>query len=613
MLVQASEIQTATARGIARACCVNFAVPSIAGDDMGRIDWRHIDEKDFNALVEALLVREHTQAGVEAHALSGRGGDDGIDVEVRVKKTEQLIHTFQLKYFPGGFSGGLTTRRAQIKKSMLRAIASELPSVWTLVVPTNPTARERKAVRGMRGGARMTVRFLGPAEMDGLLAKHPDIEARFTSDGAVELLAAVHRPEAALTKPGDLHSEISRMQKQMRGRSEYWAPAVSFAPDGTYVETLRPLRPDAQEREPLNISLTLEFTPHDIELREQFEKSMKFGSVEPLLLPERVVRSISKSGPEWFAEEGAGSSIELRPMTEEHVPVPVVVEVRDASQRVTARLTGKTTAHSSGFGGATVCAVFEGGLTHTWQFPRKTTDAGSVDVTTDFAGHSAREIRRALRFLEMLATNSEIGISVDGSPLLWMSLGPQKSLIPETEFVGFIDDLKELEDYFDVTLRYPVAGADASDRLWTRILVKLLRGEAVVHPDAGTFGGTLNGTLDEGLKTILTDGAAITARSPGFTITLFDVPLHLDELAYYTHHAIADNAGHLLRVLRDGQGEDERIEIRPIEDLPWVIYSPAHLKAAGVGVIITQPWAIDGMNEHPKYDLLPNAQVNQDD
>lgn len=45
----------------------------------------HIDEKDFNDIVEALLVREYTREGLEAHALSGRGGDDGIDVEVRSK------------------------------------------------------------------------------------------------------------------------------------------------------------------------------------------------------------------------------------------------------------------------------------------------------------------------------------------------------------------------------------------------------------------------------------------------------------------------------------------------------------------------------------------------
>lgn len=577
---------------------------------MSRVDWRHIDEKNFNDLVEALLVREYTGDGLDAHALAGRGGDDGIDVEVRVKKTDQLVHTLQLKYFPGGFSGGFIKRRDQIKKSLHRAIASELPPVWTLVVPTNPTARERKAVKRMRDGARVTIRFMGPAELDGLLANHPNIEARFTSDQAVELLAAVHRPEAALTKPGDLHSEISRIQDQLRGRSEYWAPAVSFAPDGTYLETLYPLRDDAHEREPLSISLSLEFTSDDIELRERFEQSMRFGAVDPLILPERVVRAIDKVGPEWFAEEGAGGIVEFRPANEEHVPVPVAVEVQDADQRVTARLAGKTTSRANGFGGATVGTTLEGGITQTWRFPKEATDSGSVTSSVDFAGNSAREIRRALRFMEELGKSSQIGISLDGSPTVWMHLGLQESPTPDAAFVSFIDDLCELEDRFDVTLRYPSENPDVSDRLWARILVKMLRGEAVAHPDAASFGGTLNGTLDEGLENLLTHSAMILARSPGFTVTLFDTPLHLDEIAYYTHAATVDNAEHLLAQLRAGKGEGQRIDMRPVDGLPWVIYIPKHLEAAGVD-IITQPWAIEGMNEHPTYELLPNRLGNQ--
>ncbi|SMQ66971.1 hypothetical protein SAMN06295909_1377 [Plantibacter sp. VKM Ac-1784] len=85
---------------------------------MGRVKWRHIEEKDSNDLVEVLLVREYTHDGLRAYALGGRGDDDGIDVAVRVEATNQLVHTLQLKYFPGGFSGGYRDRRTQIKHSL---------------------------------------------------------------------------------------------------------------------------------------------------------------------------------------------------------------------------------------------------------------------------------------------------------------------------------------------------------------------------------------------------------------------------------------------------------------------------------------------------------------
>lgn len=55
--------------------------------------------------------------------VNGRGGDDGIDVQVT---TEVGLRTFQLKYHPDGFPGSLKGRRASIKKSFNRAMAHKL-------------------------------------------------------------------------------------------------------------------------------------------------------------------------------------------------------------------------------------------------------------------------------------------------------------------------------------------------------------------------------------------------------------------------------------------------------------------------------------------------------
>lgn len=202
----------------------------------GRINWSRIDEATFNDLAEALLVRDLTTPGQIAMAVDGRGGDGGIDVDVRAKRTDQLIGIYQLKYFPEGFSGGHVKRREQIKKSLLEALKHD-PPVWTLVVPRKVTVQERKAVRKMRAGHRATIRFITPTEMDLLLAKYPDIEERFTTDRAVELLRAVHRAEAALVKPDDLHAEVLRMSDRLHGRSEYWGTSFAIEPNGTYTET----------------------------------------------------------------------------------------------------------------------------------------------------------------------------------------------------------------------------------------------------------------------------------------------------------------------------------------------------------------------------------------
>ena len=577
---------------------------------MSALDWRRVDENDFNDVIEALLVREFTRDGMEAHALSGRGGDDGIDVEVRVKKTGKLIHTFQLKFFPGGFSGGLAPRRKQIKKSMRRSIDSELPQVWTLVTPTNATARERKAVRAMRDGASVTIRFIGPAELDGLLAKHPDIEDRFTKDRSLELLRALHRPEAALTKAGDLHKEVSRIQAQLRGRSEYWAPGASFAPDGTYVETLYALRDDAQEREPLSISLEVAFEPDDVELRTDFETSLRFGAVSPILLPDRVVKSVKKLGPHWFAENGGPASVEIHPSPDEREGEAALVELRDGSGAIVGQLRGRVVRRAQGYVGASLSVALEGGIAQVWHFPIEASETGTVTFTSDFSGCTAREIRRALRFQAAFSQITQIGITVGELDPMWMQTGPVDTSPPDTVLSDFVDDLCALEDFFDVSLRFPPEGAGPSDILWARVFARIIEGKAVAHPFAGSFSGTLNGELDASLESLLTSGSALIARTAGFALELFDTKLELEEIAYYTHAAEVEDSSGLLAALKAGEGAGRVMRTRPANALPWIIYSPRLLAASGADVVKTDPWGIVGFSEHPHYYELPNRSAS---
>lgn len=578
---------------------------------MSRVNWARIDEATFNDLAESLLVREFTGDGLVAMAIDGRGGDGGIDVDVRSTRTNQLVHIFQLKYFPEGFSGGHVKRREQIKKSMRKAIETEHPPVWSLVVPRKVTAQERKAVRAMRGGVDMIIRFMSPVELELLLAKHPDIEERFTVDRAVELLKAVHRPEAALTKPGDLHDELRRIEGRLKGRSEYWGTAFSLGPDGTYVETIYAKRADAPEREPLGLTLTTAFTPDDLELQTRFESAMRFGSIDPIILPANVIDSFRTTGPEWYAEEQRDlAEIEIRPTDEPHDSVAVRVDVRDDGGKILAKLSGRTTARAAGYAGVTLSTLFEGGLAARWTLPRDVSESGSVTFETNFVGSTAHEIRRALRFRSETEAGATIGLTIDELAPILMNLTDIPPTSGPDPFAAFIDDLCFLENYFDVSLRLPT-DVDSSDLIWARVLRLLANGEATVNPFMGTFGATLDGSRDEGLETLLGSGAAIVARSSRFTIELFGEELSLEDIAYYAHRARIDDPEEIYSALDDGTAAGMHVAIRPVDGLPWVIYSPSLLEAAGHSVVITKPWSIEGLDEHPGYGRLPNREGNQ--
>jgi hypothetical protein len=452
-----------------------------------RVNWARMDEETFNALAESLLVREYSTDGQIAMAVDGRGGDGGIDIDVRAKRTDQIINIFQLKYFPEGFSGGHVKRREQIKRSFNEAMKHDPPG-WTLVAPRNVTVQERKAVRALRNGRRVLVRFITPTEMDLLLAKHHDIEERFTTDRAVELLAAVHRPEAALTKPSDLHSEVRGLSDRLHGRSEYWGTAFSLADDGTYVETYFPKRPDSAEREPLGLNLTLGFTADDDELQSQFESAMKFGIAQPVALPARVIQSFSRTGPDWFREELADIEIQLRPADEDHEPRAMRVELRNSEGRALASLRGKTVSSAQGYGGMTFQAELEGGMTQRWTLPSDQNDSGNVTSTVDFVGSTAKEIRRVLRFIAAAEKATALALSFDGlAPIVLTFPGPP-DLVPDRRFVGLIEDLHFLEDHFDVPLRLS-SDLDRTDVVWARVMRMLVEGYAVAHPFDGTFRG----------------------------------------------------------------------------------------------------------------------------
>ncbi|MBG0717619.1 hypothetical protein G3N18_05925 [Microbacterium sp. 2C] len=576
-----------------------------------RIIWPKLDEVTFNDLVESLLVREFTRDGMIAMAVDGRGGDGGIDVDVRARRTEQLIHVFQLKYFPEGFSGGHVNRRSQIQGSLLEALKlTPPPPLWTLVVPRKVTVKERQAVRKMRKGHPVRIEFMTPPELDNLLAKHPDIERRFTIDREVEILSVFKREEAALVKAGDLRSELNRMSDRLHGRSEYWGAAFSVGPDGTPVESFFPKRADAGEREPLGLNLTLGFSPDDNDLKKRFEMALKFGPIEPVKLPARVIQSLEKVGPEWFSETLEGIALQLGPAGDAHLPLPVRVDVRDESDHVRATLRGTTTALAAGYGGTTVDVKLEGGVSQRWMLPSSVKEPGSVTFETSFIGSSARDIRRALRFLERSDGAGIFGLSVDGAKPILLTFAPSRMSPHDPRFVAFIDDLCFLEDHFELSLHLP-AQTDRSDLLWARIMRLLIEGYATAHPFNRTYGATLDGTRDPGLDMLLSDGQAAVIQESSFALQLFGERLEIDRIAYYSHHVLVDEASTARDALANGTAAGMKISLRPIDGLPWVIYVPAALEASGRTTVITQPWNLEGLSEHPGYSRLPNRLGNQ--
>jgi hypothetical protein len=134
----------------------------------------------------------------------------------------------------------------------------------------------------------------------------------------------------------------------------------------------------------------------------------------------------------------------------------------------------------------------------------------------------------------------------------------------------------------------------------------LIQGFATAHPHNGTFGCTLDGTSDPSLDALLSGGRAAVVRQKGFGIEFFGERLVIDELVYYAHHVLVEDAEVVQQALRNGSAEDMKIALRPVDGLPWVIYSPKYVERARHETVITRPWSVPGITEHPGFMRLPN-------
>lgn len=571
---------------------------------MAAIRWDRLDESEFNRLVEALLVKAKTTDGLIATAIDGRGGDLGIDIDVRVRSTKQLVEIIQLKYFPGGFSGGFRSRRQQIKASFEKAMA-EHPPVWTLVFPGNPTLAERKSVHALAKGRPVRIRILGVAELDGLLAAHPDIADFFGRQPAVDVLREIHREEAALAGPGDLRAEVSRLQKRLDGRSQYWGTAFRLDSDGTYIETYVAKRADAELREPLSISLQTRFGPDHEDLRAKFEDRMKYGGSGALVLPPEVVVGIRRDGPEWFAGTSTSGEVHLETANGGE-PSSVRVALKIAGSQI-AELAGWTKVMDRGYAGGSVEVGLEGGVHIRWRIPVNAAEGGTVTFNFDPTGATPREVRRALRFHAAMKEGAELQLDIQGQGALNVVLAEAPTFGPSEALAELVDDLCELEDALDVAMRFPSDEMDILDRIWARVMVRILRGEPTPMPFVESFNATLNGSPSEGLTGLLEHGSAVCVSQEEWGIQMFGATLRPGPVYIYSHHVLADDAGGLIAALDAGAAAGRRLVIRPADGGPFLIYSPTKLLERRLSPVRAYPWSLSGIAEHSKFGDLPNA------
>ncbi|MEV0186669.1 hypothetical protein AB0I54_46945 [Streptomyces sp. NPDC050625] len=534
------------------------------------IEWDRIGQPAFDRHVEALLHRMFDDSG-QVVVVNGRGGDNGIDVQVT---TDAGLRIFQLKYHPDGFPGSLKGRRASIKKSFNRAMAHE-PVEWTLVVPCTLTTSERTFVGKLADNqAAVKVSVLDRSDLDCHFAVHPDLEASFTRDLLREAARDFNQERAMLLGADDLADRV----RALGGRADTVDPdwTWDFQRHGdTVIQTLRAKHSRAHEVSPISLRLVGRPEAVSADLTAAITRTLGFGIADDIVLPREAVESLTIDGPSWLSRTVTDVEVLWKPAPAS-APAGTRVEVAflDTGGGVAACYAGRLNTVGSGGLGASVDADVHGARLQ-MMLPFEDTAAGTLRYSFDLEGREPAEAMKLMRLYQRLLRGGAFRLSVNGVNAGAGMLPPSGSpdhLREVEHLLLYLSDWDVLqqhcENYFPTPLTYT-----AVERIQVRIARLVVEGHCVAYPFAHTLTITLNGQDHPALHSVLGDRPqCIRVSPPGFEVTVGGHTLDIGPVHLFHTQLSADNGQDALRALTRGQGVGTKVTLRPADDKSYRLY-----------------------------------------
>ncbi|GAA5090741.1 hypothetical protein GCM10025760_16800 [Microbacterium yannicii] len=560
------------------------------------LEWTKLGEDEFNRVAEQLIMRtvEGDNPGLVVTAVDGRGGDGGIDLDVTVKRTGQLVAIYQLKYFPEGFSGAHgQVRKPQIQRSFNAALEHD-PPVWYLVVPRNLTPGERKYVRELRGEQiRPQTRYIGGLQLDKMLARYPDVEDWAERSPMRTALDRIGRPSAALSEPDDLRTEISQTLGAVQARSPYWGVNINASTLGHYIEEYVALRPDSAVREPLSLTLSTNFASH-VDVGEAYRRAMEYGITKPLRLPASVVTRLELNGPEWFANVFASVNVELHPAGQEVDVATKLVLLSDGGAQILQRKSQSTTI-GRGTRGGQFLLDFGDGLEMTLVMTTGSTH-GAMTLTAEFAGQTGTAAVRAFKFVAALERAAKLRLHY-GELEVTIVLEGERPHVDEV-FVELAEDLAFIENETGVEFAYPEELPEPTDRVNIRIARRLFEGEVSIMPKTKGGSITLDGTYDENLVRLLQGQGWFGGEYDDFTMEILGEEVAVDGVWFAIPDAVAEDAETHVAALKAGTAANRTVELVPADGVSGVYLWSRPRRREPDQPLVPKPWDLTGILEH---------------
>ncbi|WP_395307965.1 hypothetical protein V4U86_21635 [Mycobacterium sp. AMU20-3851] len=585
------------------------------------IEWVTLKQHEFDRVVEALVLRRF---GKGVRAVDGRGGDDGIDIEI-TNGTRRTI--LQLKCFPEGFSGGFKdTRRRQIKASFDTAMSKRKPAEWKLVLPCVCTNDEDKFVRELKGKKRVKIEVIGRDKLDSWLADDPNLDAYFqrTPINVLMHYAQVFSQERAALLDGyeDVQQRITALASVIDTVDPLFT--YGFASEGgSSTITMRPIegvQPPVDSG--FHVTLKSGLNAEQAAILAGVEEGIGYGSADPIRIPADMVEWVAINGPVLF---------EGQQLPPGDVEINLGPTAPRAGQTLDLRLTGpggdggedgeinsyeaEVVHFDDGHLGSSLDLLLcEGQLKVRFRIPH-VLDADAVESAKARLGYdipkarpgvvaellaTARQIRSAAT-LELYAGAIRVAKMKGSAPVSIEEYGVDKLIIEQ--FAHDLDTLqKHCKNYFSLP-----AAISPRDRIDVRVGRILLEGGVVASPAARTFTATMTGVDAPNVRQALREPwmLAKQAERP-FAVKISGKTLTVGNVHVIHPRATAVNGGDALEALDAGTAENFAVDLVPGDDHYFFLAMADKPVSEYLGAPITL-WSLVDI-EQPDVDKWLDAQ-----
>lgn len=568
---------------------------------------KHVDwcsgKEDFERIVEALVQRLwSTKYDNEAFAIDGRGGDGGLDIFV--ERDGVVVSIYQLKFFPEGMSGGFRkTRRDQVKRSFSSVCDTPGLEEWVLVLPRNPTNSELRFVRALGKNSDFQIRVWARAELDQRIAEFPDLLAWATRNPLVETLREAGMQSAALTGPNDLQDRVSALHASANSRSAFWGTNFSVV-DGVLTQSLVAKRPDAPEKEPIQIGFTAAFTPDQENLRKQLEEFLDYGGPHRIRLPPEVVGIVKTEGPDWIAGEATGRTIELAPVPLD-APAGCELRVVGANGGLLASVEGTVQALTQGKRGFALTAAFPA-MELRIKHPMDKVTPVTLNFRNSPEAATASEMQRTVRVQALINEGRELQLYIGDQlalrvPADGLTVTDQISVDPGT--VALIDDLAFLEREYGISLTVPEE-IPTMELIDIRVIRMLVEGRVTTWPRLSSLSATSTREISEEALVEESKPHAVFAYFDDVVVPILGKPLLVGRVSLYHPSMQMQDVDRVRAAVRSNGGAGQTVTFSPTDETPIRIWCQDRQTDADKR-IEPEPWGIPGVSEVPALAQLP--------